>query len=257
MSKVIKISKLQFGFERPRAVLSIAALQIQFGTRVAILGPSGCGKTTLLRLLGGLSIAGGWQEGDLQIDGREPREYREVFGGIAIMFQQPVLLPNRDIAWNVSLPIRIARHSKGEDWCEGANRVVNDALRAVGLEAYAGSSPSVLSGGMRARVALAQAFVAAPQIVLLDEPFGSLDVGWRADLHQKLIERVGELGSTCILVTHDPAEALQVAERVIVLNADGSIMFEAASCRTSRLQLEKMLIDDHSRLVAGGSKSDA
>ncbi|MGJ8526475.1 Vitamin B12 import ATP-binding protein BtuD [Halomonadaceae bacterium LMG 33818] len=180
-------------------VLNNLSLDIAAGEVVAIIGKSGCGKSTLLRLLAGLDEANSgtltWKE--------EP--IRRQTSHIRLMFQEPRLLPWKSVLQNASLGTTedIGRKTLGE----------------VGLSDRMDRWPSQLSGGQRSRVALARALAHKPELLLLDEPLGALDALTRSSMHV-LIERLWrEYGFTLILVTHDVAEAVMLADRVILLDA--------------------------------------
>jgi sulfonate transport system ATP-binding protein len=184
-----------------RTVLAGLDLEIEPGDFVAIVGRSGCGKSTLLRLLAGLEAPG---TGEVRADGRPLGVCQ---GDIRIMFQEARLLPWRSVARNVALGL--AR--------EDAPRRALEALAQVGLADRAGEWPAVLSGGQRQRVALARALVHRPRLLLLDEPLGALDALTRIEM-QRLIEAVWrELRFTAVLVTHDVAEAVALANRVLLV----------------------------------------
>ena len=185
-------------------------LTIEPGQFVAIVGRSGCGKSTLLRLLAGLDTPG---SGTIRLGG-------ETLSGLnreaRIMFQEARLLPWRRVLGNVGVGLRGA-------WREPAAA----ALKAVGLEDRAQDWPSVLSGGQRQRVALARALVRRPRLLMLDEPLGALDALTRISM-QHLIERVWlEQGFTAVLVTHDVAEAVALADRVVMIE-EGEIALDLA-----------------------------
>ncbi len=181
-------------------VLTGVNLDIRAGEFVAIVGHSGCGKSTLLRLIAGLDLP---SEGSITV-GAQP-----VTGQVAdarLMFQDARLLPWRRVLQNVGI-------GRSGDWQAAAL----DALRHVGLGDRAGEWPAVLSGGQRQRVALARALVSRPRLLLLDEPLGALDALTRLEM-QRLLEQVWrEQGCTAVLVTHDVAEAVALADRVVVL----------------------------------------
>jgi sulfonate transport system ATP-binding protein len=183
-----------------REVLRDLSLAIAPGEFLAIVGHSGCGKSTLLRLVAGL---------DTPTSGRLAVGGRPVAGQVAearILFQDARLLPWRRVIDNVGIGL------KG-NWRADAAA----ALRAVGLESRSGDWPAALSGGQRQRVALARALVSRPRLLLLDEPLGALDALTRLEM-QDLLEQVWrEQGFTALLVTHDVAEAVALADRVIVL----------------------------------------
>jgi sulfonate transport system ATP-binding protein len=185
-----------------KTVLEDLDLDIAAGQFVAIVGRSGCGKSTLLRLLLGLETptAGTITVGDGKAQTR-------------IVFQEPRLLPWASVEENVAVGLGEGRLTKER------RTLVRHALAEVGLRDRAGEWPSVLSGGQRQRVALARALVSHPQFLALDEPLGALDALTRITM-QGLLERVWfTQGMTALLVTHDVAEAVALADRVIVLDA--------------------------------------
>jgi sulfonate transport system ATP-binding protein len=184
----------------PTMVLNHLNFELKAGEFTAVVGRSGCGKTTLLRLLGGLEAP---NQGQVLVDGA-PR--LELNSDTRIMFQEDRLLPWKTVLENVGLGL------KG-DW----PTVALKALEDVGLGLRQGDWPRTLSGGQRQRVALARALAHAPKLLLLDEPMGALDALTRIEM-QSLVERVWRnRGFTALLVTHDVAEAITLADRVILL----------------------------------------
>ena len=184
-----------------RTVLDDISLDVSPGQFVAIVGRSGCGKSTLLRLLAGLEAP---SSGEVRLGDAPSAAARD---DVRIMFQEARLLPWRTVLQNVKL---------GLDSADAAARA-RDALAQVGLADRADDWPSVLSGGQRQRVALARALVHRPRLLLLDEPLGALDALTRIEM-QRLIESVWrELRFTAVLVTHDVAEAVALADRVLLV----------------------------------------
>lgn len=185
-------------------VLEDLDLHIQAGEFVAIVGRSGCGKSTLLRLIANLE-----QPSYGEIKFKSARHLREgiTSDDIRVMFQDPRLLPWRNIEQNVQLGLAQDQHANA-----------SALLHKVGLKDKAQLWPSQLSGGQRQRTALARALSHKPRILLLDEPLGALDALTRLEM-QKLIEQLWlEQGFTAILVTHDVSEAVQLADRIILLD---------------------------------------
>ena len=185
-------------------VLEDLDLHIEPGEFVAIVGRSGCGKSTLLRLIADLE-----QPSYGEIKFKSALNFREgiTSDDIRVMFQDPRLLPWKSILKNVQLGLNKTQHDKAEA-----------LLTKVGLDEKAALWPAQLSGGQRQRAALARALSHTPRILLLDEPLGALDALTRLDM-QNLIEKLWlEQGFTTILVTHDVSEAVQLADRIILLD---------------------------------------
>ena len=201
LTKVVK----RFG---ARTVLNGIDLAIPAGQFVAVVGRSGGGKTTLLRLLSGLDVvsAGGITIGDAPVSGLQPH--------VRMLFQDARLLPWQRVLHNVGI-------GRGPDWRERATAVLDD----VGLGDRARDWPAVLSGGQRQRVALARALVTRPGVLLLDEPFGALVALTRREMHELLIGIWRTHRFTTLLITHDVAEAVSLADRVLVLR-DGAIALD-------------------------------
>ncbi|MBB3236077.1 ATP-binding cassette domain-containing protein [Phyllobacterium endophyticum] len=192
----------QFG---AKAVLQGINLEVYEGQFIAVIGKSGCGKSTLLRLLAGLDkpTSGEIVRGAAALDQKRTR----------IMFQEPRLLPWARVVANVDVGLT------GIERGELARKKSLGILAEVGLADRGGEWPSVLSGGQRQRVALARALVGHPSILALDEPLGALDALTRIEM-QQLLERIWlEKKFTAVLVTHDVAEAVALADRVIVIDS--------------------------------------
>lgn len=186
-----------------REVLRGVTLTVRPGEFVAIVGKSGCGKSTLLRLLAGLDAA---DEGRIEVDG-VPVD--GLSGGTRIMFQDARLLPWQKVVDNVALGLPGRPDARRE--------AARQALAQVGLADRADEWPAQLSGGQRQRVALARALAHRPSLLLLDEPLGALDALTRIEM-QRLIERLWrDHGFTAVLVTHDVAEAVALADRVVLV----------------------------------------
>jgi sulfonate transport system ATP-binding protein len=191
-----------------RTVLRDIDLTIAPGEVVAILGTSGCGKSTLLRIAGGLDTAstGGALIDDRPVAGTDART--------AIGFQEPRLLPWRSVTDNVAIGL-----PPGTDKQAGARRVAT-LIDLVGLGEFAGHRPRKISGGMAQRTSLARALARNPGVLLLDEPFGALDALTRLKMQDLLLDIHRAAPTTVLLVTHDVDEALQLADRVILLGRE-------------------------------------
>lgn len=205
----ISLSRVEKSFGRI-SVLGNFNLEVPAGQFLAVVGRSGGGKSTLMRLVAGLDAPG---SGRVSIAGRK---VERLHPSVRLLFQEARLVPWQRVVENVGI-------ARGQDWRESAQRTLAD----VGLEGREEEWPSVLSGGQRQRVALARALVSEPQILLLDEPFGALDALTRIEMH-RLLERLwSERGFTTILITHDVAEAVALADRVVVLR-EGAIALDIA-----------------------------
>ena len=184
------------------------------GELVALLGPSGCGKTTLLRIIAGLEVA---DRGAVLFDGadateRQPRERR-----VGFVFQHYALFRHMSVFENVAFGLRVRPAATRPADAEIA-RKVHELLELVQLDYLGERYPSQLSGGQRQRVALARALAVEPRVLLLDEPFGALDAKVRQELRSWLRRLHAEIHLTSVFVTHDQEEALELANRVVVMN---------------------------------------
>jgi len=192
-------------------ILDGVDLSIRAGDFVVIVGPSGCGKTTLLRILAGLLEP---EAGEIGVDGLPPSAARRKRGGVSFVFQDPTLLPWRDAAANVRLPLELDDRGDPQDRGER----VKATLALVGLTPQDhGKFPDQLSGGMRMRVAIARALVSQPRLLLLDEPFAALDDLLRQRLNETLLDLWAEQRWTAVFVTHNVSEAVFLAQRILVL----------------------------------------
>ncbi|HEY8731464.1 MAG TPA: ABC transporter ATP-binding protein [Candidatus Limnocylindria bacterium] len=187
------------------AVLDGVALEVEPSEIVALVGPSGCGKSTLLRLVSGLDAR---FEGRISVGGREVRGPDRAVG---VVFQEPRLFPWLSLADNVAFGLP----DRGS---ERARALVRETLAVVGLTEFARSLPKELSGGMAQRAALARALVTEPQVLLLDEPFSSLDAFTRMRLQDHLLAAWTRYRPTLVLVTHDLDEAVYLADRVVLFS---------------------------------------
>jgi len=196
------------------AALSDVSLDVADGEFVAVLGPSGCGKTTLLRLVAGFEQL---DEGEIAIGGKVmsgtglnvPPENRKV----GIVFQNYALWPHMNVAENVGYSLKVAKVDKAT-----REKRVEEALALVNLQGFGDRRPANLSGGQRQRVALARCLVAAPSLVLFDEPLANLDVHLRAAMEDEFAAFHKRTGTTIIYITHDQAEAMALADRIAVLD---------------------------------------
>ena len=209
----IEISHLSRRFDE-FAALDDVSLTLAKGEFIALLGPSGSGKTTLLRILAGLDRP---DTGSLLQDGRDLARVPARERGVGLVFQHYALFRHMTVADNVAFGLRVRPRARRPSQAEIAERV-DKLLKRVQLDGLGARYPAQLSGGQRQRVALARALAIEPDLLLLDEPFGALDAQVRVTLRRWLRHLHEELGLSTVFVTHDQEEALELADRVVVMN---------------------------------------
>ncbi|MBV9466850.1 MAG: TOBE-like domain-containing protein [Solirubrobacterales bacterium] len=192
------------------SALEDVTLEVPEGSLTALLGPSGSGKSTLLRVIAGLETP---DRGVVKIAGQDVTAARPQDRGIGFVFQHYAAFAHMTVFENVAFGLRIRKRERDE---VGAR--VQELLALVGLTKWAEQRPHQLSGGQRQRMALARALAVEPRVLLLDEPFGALDANVRAELRVWLRRLHDEQGVTTVLVTHDQEEAMEVSDRIAVMN---------------------------------------
>lgn len=206
MGAHVQISELSHRYaSRGPWVLEDIDLEIQPGERVALVGRSGCGKSTLLQLAAGMAQP---RRGSVWIDGRKVAKPSSKWN---VMFQRPSLYPWLNVSQNAALGMKLAGASVL------AKQRVPDLLELVEMTDYATQNVQRLSGGQQQRVALARSLATDPDLLLLDEPFSSLDILTRRNLQRDVVRIVRERGISLVLVTHDTEEAVNVADRILVM----------------------------------------
>lgn len=205
--KAINISKRYKEF----VALDDVNLEVKSGELVALLGPSGSGKTSLLRIISGLDFP---DSGRVEFDGAEAQQSEN---NVGFVFQHYALFKHMTVFENIAFGLRV-RNKKVRPSEYSIRRKVVKLLNLVHLEAFWDRYPSQLSGGQRQRVALARALAVEPQVLLLDEPFGALDAKVRKELRRWMRKLHNDMHITSIFVTHDQEEAMEVADRVVVMN---------------------------------------
>ena len=207
MSIVIEGASKSFGDFQ---ALDDVSLTVPDGSLTALLGPSGSGKSTLLRVIAGLETP---DEGDVAISGDDATGLPPQKRGVGFVFQHYAAFKHMTVRDNVAFGLKIRKRPKDE-----IRSRVDELLALVQLDGLAGRYPSQLSGGQRQRMALARALAVEPRVLLLDEPFGALDARVRKELRTWLRRLHDEVHVTTVLVTHDQEEAMEVADRVVVMN---------------------------------------
>jgi sulfate/thiosulfate transport system ATP-binding protein len=190
--------------------LDDVSVEIPSGSLTAVLGPSGSGKSTLLRVIAGLERP---DAGRVEIDGRDATNLPPQRRGVGFVFQHYAAFKHMTVRENVAFGLKVARRPKAE-----IKARVDELLELVELPGLADRYPAQLSGGQRQRMALARSLATQPSVLLLDEPFGALDARVRKELRAWLRHLHDEVHVTTVFVTHDQEEAMEVADRIVVMN---------------------------------------
>ena len=210
----LEIKEIKKSFTEEEAVLDNISLKISKGEFITLLGSSGCGKTTTLRIIAGLEQP---DAGSVWLDGREVTGLEPNQRNVNTVFQNYALFPHMNVADNIGYGLKLKKVPKSE-----IRKKVSQMLELVQLEGYEKRKPSELSGGQKQRVAIARALVNNPEVLLLDEPLGALDLQLRRAMQIELKHLQKKLGITFIYITHDQEEAINMSDRIAVMK-DGRI----------------------------------
>jgi sulfate/thiosulfate transport system ATP-binding protein len=208
MSILVSSATRRFG---DFTALDDVSVEIPSGSLTALLGPSGSGKSTLLRVIAGLERP---DTGSVEIDGRDATDLPPQRRGVGFVFQHYAAFKHMTVRENVAFGLKVARRPKAE-----IRARVDELLELVQLPGLADRYPAQLSGGQRQRMALARSLATQPSVLLLDEPFGALDARVRQELRAWLRHLHDEVHVTTVFVTHDQEEAMEVADRIVVMNS--------------------------------------
>lgn len=242
----ITVEKLThtFGTGTPEALTVLDDINLEFksGSFNAIVGTSGCGKSTLLKMMAGLYAP---TDGQMTLDGKEIRGTARERG---MVFQQDAVFPWMSVSRNISYGPRLRGASKSE-----CKEIENKWIELVGLTGFEKRWPRELSGGMRKRVDIGRVYANDPEVLLMDEPFGALDVQTKERMQEELQKLWQMTGKTVIFVTHDLEEAIFLADRIVVLSArPGRVRhvedIELPRPRTSEIRLSDELLSIKRRL---------
>ena len=206
---LLKLEHISKTFD-DKMILKDLNLEIRKNEFITLLGPSGCGKTTTLRIIGGFEMP---DQGKVIFDGKDITKLNPEKRHINTVFQKYSLFSHMNVAENIAFGLKLKKKDK-----KYIEEKIRYALKLVDLEGYENRRPTSLSGGQQQRIAIARAIVNEPEILLLDEPLGALDLKLRQDMQRELIKIKNELGITFIYVTHDQEEALTMSDRIVVMN---------------------------------------
>lgn len=206
----LELKNIKKSFTGEESVLQGISLSIAGGEFITLLGSSGCGKTTTLRIIAGLESP---DEGQVFLDGKDVTDLEPNDRDVNTVFQNYALFPHMNVEENVGYGLKLKKVSKGE-----IKKKVSHMLELVQLSGYEKRKPSELSGGQRQRVAIARALVNNPKVLLLDEPLGALDLQLRRAMQHELKRLQKKLGITFVYITHDQEEAINMSDRIAVMN---------------------------------------
>lgn len=207
---ILELQNIYKSFDQTE-VLKDVDLVIERGEFITLLGASGCGKTTTLRIIAGLEQP---DSGSVLLEGQDITTLAPNKRNVNTVFQNYALFPHMNVAENVDYGLRIRKMAKNE-----IEKKVAEMLKLVQLEEYGKRMPDQLSGGQRQRIAIARAVVNEPKVLLLDEPLGALDLKLRRQMQLELKRLQKQLGITFIYITHDQEEAINMSDRIAVMNA--------------------------------------
>lgn len=222
---MLAVEDLQFAYSPNQTVIANVSFDVTAGEIVSIVGPSGCGKTTLLKILAGLLKP---TKGSVRF---QSQPVQGVPAGLAMVFQEysRSLLPWSTVGDNVELPLRYKRID-----APSRERLVSEGLDAVGLAGFDKHYPWQLSGGMQQRVAIARALAYQPKLLLMDEPFASVDAQTRADLEDLVAAVRARFDITIVFITHDIDEAVYLSDRAIVLSKSPTTVLDRIAIEIPR-----------------------
>ncbi|KIQ03152.1 sulfate ABC transporter ATP-binding protein [Agrobacterium tumefaciens] len=239
----IRLENVVKTFDTFKAVRDVS-LDIESGELLALLGPSGSGKTTILRMVAGLEYTDG---GQIYFGDEDATNIPVRDRGVGFVFQHYALFPHMTLHENIAFGMKVSKVKRDK---AAIDKRVGELLALVKLDGLGERFPAQISGGQRQRVALARALSVDPKVLLLDEPFGALDANVRRDLRRWLREIHTELGITTIFVTHDQEEALDLADRVVILN-QGQIVQQGTPkdvCRQPNSSFVMRFLGDANRI---------
>lgn len=206
---ILQLDSISKSFDG-KSILDKLNLEIGRNEFVTLLGPSGCGKSTTLRIIGGFEKP---DEGKVIFEGSDITNLSPDKRNVNTVFQKYSLFPNMNVEENIAFGLKLKKKSQ-----QYIKDKIQYALKLVNMDGYGHRKPMSLSGGQQQRVAIARAIVNEPQILLLDEPLGALDLKLRHEMQRELIKIKKEVGITFIYVTHDQEEALTMSDRIVVMN---------------------------------------
>jgi ABC-type nitrate/sulfonate/bicarbonate transport system ATPase subunit len=241
MSLVVK--NVSFGYKEDTLLLKGISFEIEQGKTLGIVGVSGTGKSTLLKLIASFSYKNQTNNFSGSITFNDlPIERLRANGKFSFMFQEPTLMPNLSVYDNIKLPSEILKLKMPND--------LDETIQLVGLSKFVSLFPNSLSGGMKTRVSLARSFITDPDLLLLDEPFSALDIGWKSRLYNELSLLQRRHNTTIVLVSHDIEEVFNISDKIIVLGCEGSLLYSTTIASLSNVNeaityVKNLVLENH------------
>lgn len=239
----LSVKNITFGYTKQKQTLKDISFFIERGKTLGIIGVSGTGKSTLLKVIA--DFLDGTEKknlsGEISFENQTVNSLK-ASGKFSFMFQEPTLMPNLNVWQNITLPFRILNTE--------ATAISEKTIELVGLQNFKEAYPNELSGGMKTRVALARSFITNPELLLLDEPFSSLDIGWKNKLYEELEQLQKINNATVLIVSHDLEEVLRIADKIILIGYNGSIIYEQevtsnSPTATEVHKLKEMILENY------------
>lgn len=236
------VQNINFGYSSSTQILDNVSFEVFHGKVFCVLGASGSGKSTLLRIIAGLlpDNKSSYFSGEVNFDEKNISKLK-LTGELAFMFQEPTLMNNLTVKDNIQFPFQLL--NKKPQYC------IEDTIKIVGLTDSTKKYPQELSGGMKTRTALARSFITRPKLLLLDEPFSALDLGWKNTLYRELAILQKRDNTTIIIVTHDIEEALEISDNILILSHNGRVLQTYDVNEISKSDISKeakeIIISDH------------
>ncbi len=244
----LKIDDISFSYNKDKKVLNGVSFEVERAKTTCIMGISGSGKSTLLRIIAGFlsDEKKYFYSGNISFANKSIDSLRSN-GKLSFMFQEPSLLPNLTVQENISLPLRITKKFNDQH--------IDNLIQSVGLKDSETKLPNALSGGMKTRTSLARSFANLPDLLLLDEPFSALDIGWKNNLYNELAELKNQYNTTVLLVSHDIEEAVKLSDVIVVLGSNGKLIRQVAITgnefekREIANSLRQDIISEHQKVI--------
>ncbi len=243
----LNVKNITFGYTKIGRILNDVSFLIDRGKTLGVIGISGTGKSTLLKIIADFIEPSDkkYLQGQISFENSSIKNLKAA-GKFSFMFQEPTLMPNLNVWQNITLPFKIMNQPPADS--------IDKTLKLVGLTGFKEFYPNSLSGGMKTRVALARSFITKPELLLLDEPFSSLDIGWKNKLYYELEELQKLNNTTIILVSHDLEEVLHISDKIVIIGNQGTVIHHQEVTNNKPTtddiqQLKQLIINNYTTII--------